>query len=103
MDTVDTWREVPELLRVFFALMFVLGLMGALALIVKKLGLTGAIEQHNRGKQKRLKIAEVLPLDGRRRWVLLQRDDVQHLVILGGNEETVIETGIQPRDNKPHE
>ena len=41
-----------------------------------------------------LRIVEVLPLDTRRKAVLLARDNVQHLVILGANGEIVVETGI---------
>ncbi len=93
---------LPDFIRMLAALVFVLGLMGALALALKKMGLSGVIERHTPGAKKRLRIVEALPIDGRRRIVLLQRDDTQHLVILGASGETVIETGIKPRDNDDH-
>lgn len=90
-----------DLLKMLAALVFVISLMGGLAIVLKRLGLGGPVASGP--SQKRLKLVEVTPLDGRRRLVLLQRDDVQHLVILSPTTETVIETGIQPKDNQPHD
>ncbi|MCB1651066.1 MAG: flagellar biosynthetic protein FliO [Alphaproteobacteria bacterium] len=89
-----------ELLKMGAALLFVLGLMGALVLVLKKLGLANPAPI-TRG-DKRLKIVESVPLDARRRLMLIQRDDVQHLVICGQNGETVVETGIKSLDNEDH-
>lgn len=94
MDDLDT---LPSLLKAFAALIFVLGLMGGLAMLMKRLGLSGAMPSQQ--GEKRLKIVETLTLDARRRLALIQRDDVQHLIILGNNDETVIETDIAPKDN----
>ncbi|NCC22499.1 MAG: hypothetical protein EOM26_08555 [Alphaproteobacteria bacterium] len=85
--------ETIEYLRFAAALLFVLSLMGLLAFFMKKLGLGGVAA--NVQARKHLKIAEVLPLDSRRRAVLIQRDERQHLVILGPNGETVVETNIE--------
>ena len=95
MDSVAT--ELPSLFKMIAALIFVLGLMGGLALIMKQLGLSGRI--HAAGGKSRLKVIESIPLDSRRRMAIIQRDDVQHLVIFGPNGETVIETNIPPADN----
>ena len=81
-----------DYLRFVIALVFVLSLMGGLWLILKKLGLSGPVVQ-TPGK-RRLKIVETLSLDTRRRAIILQRDNVQHLVILGPTGETVVETQI---------
>lgn len=90
--------EWHALFKMFAALIFVLGLMGSLALILKKMGLSGHIQPE--GKKPRLKIIESIPIDQRRRMAIIQRDDVQHLVIFGPNGETVVETDIQPVNNK---
>ena len=90
--------ELDQLLKAVAALVFVLGLMGGLAMLLKKLGLSGAMPV--KSGDKRLKIIEVLPIDGRRKLAIIQRDDVQHLILLGGNEETVIESGFAAPDNK---
>ncbi len=94
---MDQFSDLPSLLKLFAALVFVLGLMGGLALLLKKLGLSG-VAPSSQG-DKRLKMVEVLPIDARRRLAIIQRDDVQHLVIFGVNDETVIETNITPKDN----
>ncbi|PZQ48456.1 MAG: hypothetical protein DI551_01510 [Micavibrio aeruginosavorus] len=80
------------------ALAFVLGLMGGLALVLKKIGL-GNVGMTPPDK-RRLRIVEILTLDPRRKAVLLSRDGVEHLVILGGNGETVVETNIKAPDAK---
>ena len=91
--------EYHELLRMLAALVFVLALMGGLAFLLRRLGLAGPVMAS--GKAARLNVVESLPLDGRRRLVMIRRDDKEHLVILGPNSETVIETGIAPKDNQP--
>lgn len=95
MDVVD--GEFPALLKMVLALIFVLGLMGLLTLALKKMGLAGPVPVA--GKKARLKLIETLPLDQRRRLAIIQRDDKQHLVILGPNSETVVETDIPAPDN----
>ncbi|MEZ5851087.1 MAG: flagellar biosynthetic protein FliO [Hyphomicrobiaceae bacterium] len=43
---------------------------------------------------KRLGVIEQASMDGRRRLVLVRRDDVEHLIMIGGPVDVVIETGI---------
>mgnify|MGYP001812015301 FL=1 len=51
-----------------------------------------------RGKnEKRLDVVEQATLDGRRRLVLIRRDDTEHLIMTGGPVDVVIETGIDNR------
>ncbi len=44
--------------------------------------------------EKRLDVVEQAPLDGRRRLVLIRRDNKEHLIMTGGPVDVVIETGI---------
>lgn len=82
--------------RMIAALVFVIALMGGFALLLKKLGLSGPnLPQTGR---RRLKVVESVPLDARRRLVLVQCDESQHLVILGPGGETVIKTDIPAND-----
>ena len=90
-----SWGDLPQIVRVLAALAFIVALMGGFAFILKKLGLSDNPSGPS-PKKRRLKIIESLPLDSRRRLVLLARDDKQHLVILGTSSETVIETDIEP-------
>lgn len=89
--------DAADYIRFFAALLFVLGLMGGLAYVLKRLGLQGKVLSTG---DKRLKLLEILPLDARRRLVLIQRDDAQHLVILGTSGETVVETNIQAKKDE---
>jgi flagellar protein FliO/FliZ len=75
------------------ALLFVLGLIGGLALIAKKFGM-GNRGPMRRAKGNRLSIIESMPLDAKRRIVLVRRDDKEHMLLLGGVTELVIEGGI---------
>lgn len=97
--------DYQDYLKFFFALVFVLALMGGLAYAMKRLGWgQNGISALGGKTKKRLKIIEILPLDARRKAVLIQRDSTQHLVILGSSSEIVIETNIPaPKDSDNHE
>lgn len=96
MDSVG--GEGLALVKMLLALVFVVGLMGVLALVMKKLGLGGNVNMP--GAKRRLKVIETTPIDARHRMAIIQRDDVQHLVIFGPNGETVVETNIAPVNNE---
>lgn len=49
----------------------------------------------NRGRAQRLQVMDASPVDGKRRIVLVRRDDVEHLVMIGGPNDLVIEPRIQ--------
>lgn len=85
--------DITEFVKFAAALLFVLALMGGLAFIVKRFGL-GQAGRLISTEKKQLKIIEMLPLDARRKLVLLERGPHRHLVILGPSGETVIETNI---------
>ena len=80
--------------RFLGALVLVIVLIFSLAWVAKRLGFGGRIAA-GRGK-RRLLIEEVLSLDGKRRLVLLKRDGVEHLLLLGLNDDIVVESGIVP-------
>jgi flagellar protein FliO/FliZ len=87
--------DISVYIRFILALAGVLALIGVAAFILKRVGwgnMTGL-----KSGQKRLAVTAALPLDGRRRLVLVRRDDVEHLILVGGPADLVIETGIGPR------
>lgn len=97
-ETLDT---LPMLVRMLVALIAVVGLMGGLALVLKKAGLSGALaENDGAGKTKRLKVIERLPLDARRQLAIIRCDTQEHLVILSATGETVIETDLKASKTK---
>lgn len=75
------------------ALLFVLALIGVLGAIARRLGF-GGIRAVGGASARRITIAEVRPLDAKRKLVLVRRDQVEHLIIIGPTGETVIERGI---------
>lgn len=87
--------------RFLGALVLVVALIFALAWVAKRLGFGGRLVAA-RGK-RRLGVQEVLSLDGKRRLVLLKRDGVEHLILLGLNDDVVVETGIIPPADQPAE
>jgi flagellar protein FliO/FliZ len=48
----------------------------------------------SRGRQPRLAVIDVAAVDPRRRLVLIRRDNVEHLVMIGGPSDVVIEQNI---------
>ena len=86
-------------LRTVLALVAVLGLIGAVAWVAKRIGFGGVAVGSRR--KRRLAVVESMPLDGRRRLVLVRRDDVEHLLLLGGGSDVVIETAAAPRFELP--
>jgi flagellar protein FliO/FliZ len=44
--------------------------------------------------ERRLAVVEQSSLDGRRKLVLIRRDDVEHLIMTGGPVDVIVETGI---------
>lgn len=87
--------DLGTYMRFALALLFVLALIGIVAWLARKAGL-GTRVARTKGSHRRLSIVEVSPVDGKRRLVLVRRDGVEHLVLLGTTSETVIETGIMP-------
>eukprot|EP01037_Dinobryon_pediforme_P006981 gene6981-7049_t len=47
-----------------------------------------------RGRQPRLAVVDVFDLDRNRQLVLVRRDQVEHLVMIGGPNDVVVESGI---------
>ncbi len=84
-------------LRFLFALVFVLALIALATWLVRRFGVGGMVTPRGR---RRLGVVEVLPLDARRRLVLVRCDDREHLVLLGATSETVVQAGIRrPAEN----
>src|SRR5262252_5929997 len=85
--------EMPLAVRFFLAFLIVLGLIGAAAWAVRRFGsarFTGAV----RGRQPRLAVIEYATVDTRRRLLLVRRDNVEHLMMIGGPSDVVVEANI---------
>ena len=88
--------EFADYARFLFALLLVLGLIGLLAVAAKRFGLTPKIIRNPNKKDQRLAVVDMTAIDGKRRLVLVRRDDVEHLILLSPTAETVVEAGIRP-------
>lgn len=88
--------EFADYLRFLLALVFVIGLIWLLAVVARRMGFGFPVTSFKGGRARRLSVVEVAPVDGRRRLVLVRRDDTEHLILLGPASELVIETGIRP-------
>ena len=80
-------------LNAILALIFVLGLIGLFSFIFKKVS-TGQLGGKSKDA-KRISLEEVFYLDTKRKLLLVKRDDVEHLILLGPTSETVIEQNIK--------
>lgn len=94
-----------EYFRFLLALMFVLGLIGLLAYLARRFGLgairlSPAFRERRKRDGARLAIVDVANLDARHRLVLIRRDDVEHLLLISPNSETVVERNIDPRHSE---
>lgn len=87
--------DLDGYLRFVLALVFVLALIAVMAAVARHFGIGHAIARKPKG-DRRLGIVEVMAVDAKRRLVLIRRDRVEHLILLGANSETVIETVIEP-------
>lgn len=55
---------------------------------------TRAGETMSRGKQRRLVVVDSASVDGKRKVLIIRRDNVEHLIMTGGPQDLVIESGI---------
>ena len=90
--------DLDQLIIYIAAFIFVIALIAIGAWLLK--GLTSGGRSGGggilRGRERRLGVVEAASVDGRRKLVLLRRDDVEHLIMTGGPVDVVIETGIEP-------
>jgi len=79
-------------LRFIMALVVVIGLIAALAWILRRYGAGRVTLGATKG---RLGVVEATHIDAKRRLVLIRRDGTEHLLLLSPSAETVVETGIE--------
>ena len=85
--------EMPLAARFFIAFLVVLALIGLTAWLVRRFG-ANRLGNASRGRQPRLAVIDAATVDGRRRLVLIRRDNVEHLLMIGGPSDLVVEPNI---------
>lgn len=81
--------EPENLLRFVAALAFVVALIAAIAWLARRWMPGGAAVSAS--KRRRLQIVETLALDPKTRAMLLRRDGVEHLLVVGPHGTSVVE------------
>lgn len=79
-------------LQFVLALLLVLGLIAILAWLLRRFGMGGALRP---GTQRRVQVVETTAVGPRHRLVLVRRDRVEHLLLLGPQGDVVVERGIE--------
>ena len=86
--------DMPLAVRFFLAFLIVLGLIGATAWAVRRFGAGRPGGAGTRGRQPRLAVVDYASVDSRRRLILVRRDNIEHLVLIGGPTDVVVEVNI---------
>ena len=85
--------ELPTPVNFVIAFVVVLALIGAATWLVRRFGAT-RLDAGARNRQPRLAVIDSAAVDGRRKLVIIRRDNVEHLLMIGGPTDVVVETNI---------
>ncbi|MBI5128033.1 MAG: flagellar biosynthetic protein FliO [Rhodopseudomonas palustris] len=85
---------MPQPLMFFFAFLAVLAMIGAAAWLVRRFAGNRLGAHTKSGRMPRLAVIDAAAVDGRRRLVLVRRDNVEHLLMIGGPSDIVVEPNI---------
>jgi flagellar biogenesis protein FliO len=86
--------EMPFAARFLIAFLVVIGQIGVTAWLVRRFGASRLGGGGTRGRQPRLAVIDAATVDARRRLILIRRDNVEHLLIIGGPTDVVVEQNI---------
>lgn len=81
-------------LTFILAFIVVLALIGLAAWLVRRFATNRLGANTQRGRMPRLAVIDAAAVDGRRRLVLVRRDNVEHLLMIGGPTDIVVEPNI---------
>src|SRR5690242_9210268 len=76
------------------AFIVVLALIAGTAWLVRRFAGNRLGANANRGRMPRLAVIDAAAVDGRRRLVLVRRDNIEHLLMIGGPTDIVVEQNI---------
>jgi flagellar biogenesis protein FliO len=84
----------PSVVKFVIAFVVVIALIALAAWLVRRFGAARLGNGATRGRQPRLAVIDAASVDGRRRLVLIRRDNIEHLLMIGGPTDVVIEPNI---------
>jgi flagellar protein FliO/FliZ len=83
-----------SIMKFFIAFVVVFALIAVTAWLIRRFG-TGTLGgMGTRGRAPRLAVIEAGAVDGRRKLVLIRRDNTEHLLMIGGPTDIVVEANI---------
>jgi flagellar protein FliO/FliZ len=85
---------MPMPVTFVLVLLFVLALFGAGAWLFRRFTAGRLGTNANRGRMPRLAVIDAAAVDNRRRLVLVRRDNIEHLLMIGGPTDIVVEPNI---------
>ncbi len=97
--------EASQATQYIVAFVVILALLGLFGLVLRRLTSARLMlpgQDRGRSRQPRLGVVDIYDLDRQRQLILLRRDNVEHLLLIGGPNDVVIETNIvrvQPARN----
>jgi hypothetical protein len=86
--------DMPMAAKFSIAFLVVLALIGVTAWLVRRFAANRLGGAAARGRQPRLAVIDAASVDGRRRLILIRRDNVEHLLMIGGPTDVVVEQNI---------
>ena len=86
--------EITGAVRFIIAFVVVLALIAVTAWLVRRFGSGALSSAGGRGRQPRLAVIDAASVDARRKLILVRRDNVEHLLMIGGPSDVVIEPNI---------
>jgi flagellar protein FliO/FliZ len=83
--------DLDQYIKFIGALLFVVVLIVVVAWLMRRIGLGGVATGAMR--HRRLSLVEVMPLDAKRRLVLVRQDSREHLILLSATGDLVVGSG----------
>jgi flagellar protein FliO/FliZ len=77
-------------IRALLSLVLVLGLIAGAGYMARRFGQGGLMLK--KGQRRRLSVVEQLTVDNRRRLLLVRKDGTEHLLLVGGTSDLLIES-----------
>ena len=91
-STFNVSGGATQVIAAILALIAVLLLFSIFVFVLKRL--TGANTPQNRSRQPRIAVMDSTNVDARRQLILIRRDNVEHLLLVGGPSDLVVEQNI---------
>jgi flagellar protein FliO/FliZ len=88
------FNDMSVLAKFLLTFIVVLAVLGAAGYLMRRFSGGNVVTAGPRGRQPRLAVIDAASVDGRRRLVLVRRDNIEHLLLIGGPTDIVVEPNI---------